>query len=82
MALLRRIAFKVETVHKVHLLCPIRFMAPIKNAVSALWGGPPGADRSFETSYSHSVEHGGGRASMDCRIAAVVGVTYALSAAR
>jgi hypothetical protein len=39
MALLRRIAFKVETVHKVHLLCPIRFMAPIKNAVSALWVG-------------------------------------------
>jgi len=30
MALLRRIAFKVETVNKVHLLCAIELMVPIK----------------------------------------------------
>ena len=30
MTLLRRIAFKVEIVNKVHLLCAIEFMVPIK----------------------------------------------------
>ena len=31
MALLRRIAFKVETVNKVHLLCAIELMVPIEH---------------------------------------------------
>ena len=35
MALLRRIALKVEIVNKVHLLCAIEIMVPMQNAIQS-----------------------------------------------